>query len=498
MNESTIPFSQNPDGLHLNKEVGPSWPRSVQPPISLPDDPLRESCGIAYDNQRSLKINDRYFAGRFLVQCPVLWEPSERSFYRYKTCDGVWHPMSESDVKTRIWKDLLKANDQTGIDDFVFQPAARLGGIIGSIRTMAERDAVFDSPPRRIFHCQNGMLDLGSSQPVLRGFHPIFFSRYASNIPFVPDAECPRFREFLQSAFTDEDTDMLQVFLGGVLLGENPAQRILILSGTAGSGKSSLVEIVEKVIGRKKVAQIRSQHLGGRFEMSKFRGKTLLTGKDVSADFLSNRSAPAIKALVGNDLLDMEKKHDNGHYQLQGSFNMVITANSNLRVRLEGDFGAWERRILLVHCKPTKPINRIANYADVLLHEEGSGILNWLVIGALRYISEVEQYGNIRTSEAHDTRVRDLLAESDSLNHFVKSQIVASPSDSVTNDELVDAYTNMCFERGWEPLELRSVQSSLIRLMPQYHGARVRHDIARGRGAKRGFKGVKLRKGGIE
>ena len=42
--------------------------------------------------------------------------------------------------------------------------------------------------------------------------------------------------------------------------------------------------------------------------MHAFVGKTLLTGKDVTADFLQHKGASRIKALVGGDLLQCEKK----------------------------------------------------------------------------------------------------------------------------------------------------------------------------------------------
>jgi len=64
-----------------------------------------------------------------------------------------------------------------------------------------------------------------------------------------------------------------------MLLGPNQCHGILIIRGTPGGGKSTLVSIVEKIIGENNVAHLRTSHLGGRFETSAFLCKRLLVAK---------------------------------------------------------------------------------------------------------------------------------------------------------------------------------------------------------------------------
>ena len=81
-----------------------------------------------------------------------------------------------------------------------------------------------------------------------------------------PDADCPRLKsELLASALDPEDISLLQRWCGALLLGRNRAQRIMLLTGTAGGGKSTLLEIVEDVIGPMNVCQLRTEHLSERF-----------------------------------------------------------------------------------------------------------------------------------------------------------------------------------------------------------------------------------------
>ena len=92
---------------------------------------------------------------------------------------------------------------------------------------------------------------------------------------------------------------------------------------------------------------LRTDHLKDRFELFAYVGKTLLAGKDVAGNFLNLEGSHIVKALCGGDLLDAEKKNG-GRMQIKGDYNILITSNSRLWLKLDGDAGAWERRLLIV------------------------------------------------------------------------------------------------------------------------------------------------------
>ncbi len=461
-------------------------------------DLLVEQYGPAYKFEGGLKINDFHFAAKFKTERQILWEPLEREFYEYEAPSGLWRSVSTETLKFQLGLDLKRVSDQTGVDDFIFaRTDGRMSGWLNTLKGMVEEKDAFKKNTRKVIHCSNGMLDLACHPPELKTFHPDYRSRNASPFAFDPEAECPEFiNGLLRPALDEDDIELLQLWAGSVLLGQNPAQRLMIIQGTPGGGKSTVVEIIEKVIGEQNVAQIRTEHLGKQFEMFKFLGKTLLTGKDVDQSFLNERHASIIKALVGGDLLDAEKKNGNEHFQLRGCFNLVITCNARLTVRLKGDVGAWERRLLLLEYARPKPQKRIADYAAKLIRDEGSGILRWMSQGSLKYLAEVEEFGDIRLTPAQTERVDRLLKESDSLRQFVESRVVKDSLHDLTSDELYRAYGDFCEEMGWRSFDSRDVKAGMGDLMMQVHKVRQRHDISRGLDTKRGYKGVKLVEGG--
>jgi P4 family phage/plasmid primase-like protien len=381
-----------------------------------------------------------------------------------------------------------------GVEKFVFH---RKNGVLQSfantLRGLVQKKDAFKKRGA-VVHLANGMMDLQKEIPRLMSYHPDYLSRNICPIAFDPEAECPRFiNELLRSALDDEDIHLLQKWSGSVLLGHNPAQRLLLLIGTAGGGKSTLIEVIEKVIGEQNVAQLRTKHLDKQFELFKFLGKTLLTGKDVKADFLNEEGAEMIKALVGNDLLDAEKKYGNEHFQLCGNFNMAITCNSKLRVRLEGDAGAWQRRIMIIDYTRPKPAQRIAEFADKLIAAEGPGILNWMIEGAIQYLQDMDERSDFLLTEEQERRVDQLLAESDSVRQFVQSRVAPCEGADVTVLELQKAYFEYCEDQGWHALSNQDFRSGITDLMLEIYRVRKRNDIIRDCSkTHRGFSSVSI------
>lgn len=462
------------------------WPEDLKLPWVKDDaDLLAEEHGQAYSRTKdgTLLINDFYFVARFQKEHRILWEPLEAEFYQYSASNGLWKITTEDAVKWQFGLDLKRAADQVRIESFLWKRKnGQFSSFVTSLRGLVEQEDAFKKR-EPVIHLANGMLDLRGTSPKLLSFHPDHYSRNACPFTFYPAAECPRFTgELLKPALNEDDINLLQRWAGSVLLGNNAAQRVLLLTGTAGGGKSTLIEIIEKVIGERNVAQFRTQHLSKQFELFKFLGKTLLTGKDVGAKFLSEDGAEIIKALVGNDLLDAEKMRGNEQFQLCGNFNLAITCDSKLRVKLEGDAAAWQRRLMIIDYSKPKPKERITEFADKLIAAEGAGILNWMIEGAVKYLQDDEDYGDFYLTDAQRARVEKILAESDSIRQFVKDRALPCESADITVNELQQAYFEYCEDSAWHAADKQDFRSTINDLMLEIHHVGRRNDIPRGIG----------------
>ena len=348
---------------------------------------------------------------------------------------------------------------------------------------------------RNLIHLANGVVVFNGAEAELQPFAPEFCSRHRSPIAFDENAQCERFlNELLLPAVHPEDVGLLQKFAGMFLLGFNRAQRILILDGESGRGKTQFANVMQGLIGMANVTQLRTKHLAERFELFRYLKKTLLVGVDVEPDFLSTKGAAVLKGLVGGDWFDAEQKGGTGCFQMQGTFNTLITSNARLKVRLQGDLGAWRRRLSIVRYESPPPAKKIPDFGSYLIRTEGSGILNWALLGAQKVLSEIPDEGGDFLLTARQRGIVDsLLAESDSLRHFLQDRVVTGAWGDVTTSELVEAYAAYCPERHWQPLPITEVQNKLEGLMLELFGVTKRHDVKRNEKNQRGFSGVKFR-----
>ena len=72
-----------------------------------------------------------------------------------------------------------------------------------------------------------------------------------------------------------------------------------------------------------------------------------------------------------------------------------------------------------------------------------------------------------------------LLAESESLDLFVRSAIVKDPSQSVTKEELMEAYANFCADKAWEPVPLPIQRTRFPDLMLRHFSCSESHSVQR-------------------
>lgn len=230
--------------------------------------------------------------------------------------------------------------------------------------------------------------------------------------------------------------------------------------------------------------------------------KSLLVGVDVPEDFLNAERAETIKALVGDDTLMGEVKGSMREKRVRGDKCLVVTCNGRLRLRLRGDGQAWRRRLILMECAPPPGARRrIVDFGQMLLQEEGSGILNWVLEG-LRALYDLD--GQIRLDAAQQERVDELLDESDTLAKYLHESLEAvrcedaSGRTSLTVEEIWNGYMAFCTGRDWTVAPRRLVERSLTDLVARFFNGRQSNNILEPGSSGhrvRGYRGVRWRDG---
>lgn len=409
--------------------------------------------------------------------------------WRYAKTTGLWLRVSAEELNNLIAKTARDYGNEYGIGELATKFNEPTCNHIRKFMKNAKKD-LFKDRPRDIIHVGNGMVEPHDDGTcILKPFSPIYYSRNQSEITYDPNAQCPMFKEkLLGPMLPQDDIEIIQRYSGQCLLGYNHTQTFLMLTGTAGGGKGTIVNLIRGIIGEANCVELRTELLGERFELARFIGKTFLIGSDVPSDFLMKKGAGKIKSLCGWDPLDGEVKGQTDPVPLIGDYNIAITANSRLRVNVDGDIDAWRRRMLWITFEKPRPEKRITDFAGVLLREEGPGILNWMIEGAVKLLQN-----GFPSESMSSRRVERLLQESNSIYGFLTTCVEKTDSKAnITVDELVSKYNTWCLANDWEPFVGLIGRRKLLRGMETlFHVPKV-NSIDRD-GDQRGFNGVRFK-----
>ena len=444
-------------------------------------------------------LNEPFFAALYAAENCVLFEADEQKFYQYDAEDGLYHFKSEHQILRWLERRLLQASRSKELRLDVLAALRSVRHLVGIVRHLKgqveERDAF--AGHSNLIHVANGVLDLRGDEIQLLEFSPELKSRNGIPIRYVKDATAKKFQEQVLSLISEDDRKLLLKFWGQFLTGRNLTQRILIHEGLPDTSKSTLAQIAKHLIGERNCTELRTKHLANRFEIGRLYGRTLVIGADVSARFLNEEGAYRLKAIVGGDMLDAEKKCSNVYFTLTGDFNVLLTANCRLTVRLSGDRGAWERRLVIIDHQQPRTGKRIENFAQKLIKEEGSGVLNLAIDGLKALRADLKSHGDIVLSDEQRARVKSLLDESDGLRLFLKEQVQTKKGWSLTSEEIVQRFASYCAERDWT-MASRIVENQLSDLMLELFSVSKSNNIEReneeGKTTERkGFRGINWR-----
>lgn len=437
-------------------------------------------------------LNERFWAGLVKQQNLLVHEPEEQRFFSYEETTGLWRAQTHAFLEQLACETVAL---ETGLKPSYLKFAQLAFGraVVGHLKGLTEKQGVFHGTPAGI-HVANGYLVLGEENVELQDFSPAHYSRNQSPIAFDPEARCPMFMEqVLKPALDEDDIALLQYYAGQCLLGRNLTQTVLILHGPGGTGKGTCSNILQHIVGMRNCQELRTDHLEERFELYRYIGRTMLYGADVEPGFLRTPGAHMLKKLVGDDLLSPEGKNSNTCFTIRGNFNVVIACNKRLSVRLAGDVTAWRRRLRIISFRePVKPRPVIIGLDQMLMEQEGAGILNWMILGAAQVLADKRARRTRLLSDAQRERLDTLLGMSDSMRRFLEARVEKRKGESLEKNDLLEAYADYCGDQRWEPLSEIAARKELNNRMLEMFGSVERKSAGEGHN-HRGYSNVALR-----
>lgn len=241
----------------------------------------------------------------------------------------------------------------------------------------------------RLKKAAHGLLDIH-----VLPYDPGFRQTRIMGCAYDPDATCPEWDRHIQRVLPDPGArDHFQRWTGYLLFSGNSEQRILILQGRGGDGKSTTMGAIRRLMGGYACAPNITTFLDGPQRSAADASPDLAKlGGDVrlaSAGEPNKRSAlneALIKSITGG--APIAARHLNkGLFEYVPKFRIVIECNPLPRISGD-DEGIW-RRIDLIHFPVRIPEHEIdRGLEDRLVATEASGIFNWMLEGARLWLTE--------------------------------------------------------------------------------------------------------------
>ena len=288
-------------------------------------------------------------------------------------------------------------------------------------------------------------------------------------------ADCPRWRAFLDEFLPNPEVrKMVQVAAGLGLLGVT-VQKLFFHYGSGANGKSVFLEVICRVLGEAAVTLPAESFFGGPGQgggatpdIARLHGRRFLRVQELPEGEALREDL--VKKLTGGEAIAVRDLFQ-GYFDFAPIFVGHMSGNGYPKIT-GTDNGIW-RRIAVVHWPVTIPVERQRDFEEVVsgFRAEQSGILNWLIDGALIYLEDGLQIPDAVAVETQ--KYRD---EMDPTAGFVSRCVRPKPDEEVLARDLYRAYLAWAESAAAKPISETAFGRNMSRKFTREDG-RVRRYV---------------------
>ncbi len=296
-----------------------------------------------------------------------------------------------------------------------------------------------------VINCLNGKLDLRSRQ--LHPHEPTDLITKLAPVEYDPEAECPRFKKYLKETLLDEALiSFVKRYAGYTLTGITRERLFAILYGFGKNGKTTLVELLQDVMGdyatntdTETILAKKYQGVGN--DVAALKGARFVSAAEVEK---GRRLAESkVKQLTGSDTVTARFLFGE-HFSFRPEFKLWLSTN-NKPVIQGTDDAIWDR-IKLIPFTQRFEGGKADPKLPEKLREELPGVFAWLVEGCLEW--QEHGLGEPDSVKAATNQYRE---EMDTLAAFLEDRCVVHPDAVAPATPLYKQYQLWCDDAGEKP-----------------------------------------------
>ena len=309
-------------------------------------------------------------------------------------------------------------------------------------------------------------------------------------IKYNPQVEQPKeWLAFLEELLEKEDILTLQEYMGYCLIPSTKGQKMMLLIGKGGEGKSRIGLVLRSILGNNmNTSSIQKVEIN-KFARADLEYKLLMVDDDMKMEALPQTNY--IKSIVTlEDKIDLERK---SKQSVQGTLyvRFLCFGNGNLNSLYDRSYGFFRRQIVLTTKEKDK--NRKDNpFLIEKLRAEKEGIFLWCLEGLKRLLKNDYEF---TISEKASQNLYRAMEDGNNIISFMKADdfVKLEPATMTTSKKLYGCYCHWCDENVEKPISAKSFISYLKQSEKEYNIQYSTNILSETGKKARGFKGIYIK-----
>lgn len=308
-------------------------------------------------------------------------------------------------------------------------------------------------------------------------------------VNYNPSAQKPvRWLRFLSELLEPEDIPTLQEYLGYCLIPSTKGQKMMMILGRGGEGKSRIGLVLKAMLGRSMNTGSIQKVESNRFARADLENRLLMVDDDMDMNALPKTNY--IKSIVTAEAaMDVERKGVQS-YQVQLCVRFLCFGNGALSSLYDHSDGFYRRQLILT--TRNRPADREDDpFLVEKMCEELEGIFLWCLEGLHRLIRNNYRF---TVSEKSAENVETVKRNNNNIIEFLHSTgyIQFRVDAEASSKALYDAYTLWCEDNACHRLSPSRLSSELAQNEALYNVEYTNNIYLSGGRRVRGFVGIEV------
>lgn len=306
--------------------------------------------------------------------------------------------------------------------------------------------------PAKLIAFRNGILNIETDE--LLPYSPDYVITNKIDWDYNKNAYSEEVDEVLNNISCDdkEIRNLLEELTGYCMYRRNELGKAFILIGSGSNGKSTYLNMVKDILGRRNTSVLDLKKLNDRFSTVMMFGKLANIGDDISEEFITDVSE--FKKIVTGETIDAEQKGQ-PKFEFNPYVKLIFSANNIPRMGKGRDSTAILRRLVIVPFNARFTKETLGeNFKPYITHSlKSQESMEYLIKVGIEGLKRVLKNKEFTTSE----KVKAELTEYEESNNPILSFFKDCEDNEIrienepTND-VYRKYTLFCSENGFQSL----------------------------------------------